>query len=60
MTTLPYFSDLTTKGQRFLIQKNASFVQNLILTVSTFGLNSNNFLDYVSIEYAVTMNDIND
>ena len=49
MSTLPFFRDLTTKGQRVLIQKNGSFVKNLILIVSTFGLNSKYFLDYVSI-----------
>ena len=59
MTTLPFFSDLTIKGQRILIQKNGSFEQNLILTVSTFGLNSNYFMDFVRIEYAITMNVIN-
>ena len=49
MTTLPFFEDLTIKAQRMLIMKNASFVRNLVLVVSTFGLKSKYFLDYVSI-----------
>ena len=49
MSTLPFFEDLTTKAQRLLILRNETFVKNFILTVSTFGLNSKSFLDYVSM-----------